>query len=70
MVAVLIFNHVYFGHFLLGAQLVNMAITKGLLPICEIHNFANTYLAKVNTFQDYGLFCFGVLSNLLSWRWI
>ena len=34
-----------------------------------IPNFANEYLGKVTKFQGYGLFRFGVLSNLLAWRW-
>ena len=46
-----------------------MATTKCLSLICEIPNFANAYLGKVTKFQGYGLFPFGVLSDLLAWRW-
>ena len=59
MVAVLIF----------GYKLVTMATTKRLSLIYEIQNFANAYLGKVTKFQGNGLFCFGVLSHLLGWRW-
>ena len=45
-----------------------MARTKGLSLICEIPNFADAYLGKVTKFQGYGLFRFGVLSNLLRWK--
>ena len=50
-------------------KLVTMATTKGLSLICEIPQFANAYLGKVTKFQGYGLFRFGVLSNLLARRW-
>ena len=46
-----------------------MATKKCLSPSYELENFANTYLGKVTTFQVDGLFRFGVLSNLLAWRW-
>ena len=46
-----------------------MAIRKRLSLISEILNFANAYLGKVTKFQGYSLFRFGVLSNLLAWRW-
>ena len=46
-----------------------MATKKCLCLIYELENFANTYLGKVTKFQGDGLFCFGVLSNLLAWRW-
>ena len=46
-----------------------MATMKDVSLICEIPNFANAYLGKVTKFQGYGLFRFGVLSNLLAWRW-
>ena len=50
-------------------KLVTMAKRKRLSLICEIPNFANAYLVKVTKFQGYSLFRFGVLSNLLAWRW-
>ena len=50
-------------------KLVAMAIKKRLSLIYELENFANTYLGKVTKFQVDGLFRFGVLSNLLAWRW-
>ena len=50
-------------------KLLTIATKKVLSPIYEIRNFANTYLGKVTKFQGNGLFCFGVLSHLLSWRW-
>ena len=46
-----------------------MATRKGLSLIFEIQNFANSYLGKVTKFQGHGLCRFGVLSNLLGWRW-
>ena len=46
-----------------------MATKKRLSLICEIPNFANAYLGKATKFQGYSLFRFGVLSNLLAWRW-
>ena len=46
-----------------------MATKKRLSLIYELRNFANTYLRKVTKFQGDGLFRFGVLSNLLAWRW-
>ena len=46
-----------------------MATTKGLSLICEIQNFGNTYFGKATKFQSYGFLHFGVLSNLLVWRW-
>ena len=46
-----------------------MATTKHLSLICEIPNFANACLGKVTQFQGHGLFHFGVLCNLLIWRW-
>ena len=46
-----------------------MATTKGISLICETPNFAGAYLGKVTKFQGYGLSRFGVLSNLLAWRW-
>ena len=46
-----------------------MATTKDLSLICEIPNFADAYLGKGTKFQGYSLFRFGVLSNLLAWRW-
>ena len=46
-----------------------MATKKRLSLIYELENFANTYLGKVTKFQGDGLFRFGVLNNLLSWRW-
>ena len=46
-----------------------MATKKRLSLIYELDNFANTYFGKVTKFQVDGLFRFGVLSNLLAWRW-
>ena len=70
MVAVLIFNHIYwFWSWTTLDKLVTMATTKGLSLICKIPNFANAYLGKVTKFQGYGLFRSGVLSNLQVWRW-
>ena len=46
-----------------------MATKKRLSLICETPNFGNAYLGKVTKFQGYSLFRFGVLSNLLAWRW-
>ena len=46
-----------------------MATTKYLSLICEIPNCADAYLGKVTQCQGYGLFRFGVLCNLLIWRW-
>ena len=46
-----------------------MARKKRLSLIYEVENFAYTYLRKVTKFQGDGLFRFGVLSNLLAWRW-
>ena len=46
-----------------------MATKKRLSLIYELENFANTYLGKVTKFQVDGLFRFGVLNNLLAWRW-
>ena len=46
-----------------------MATRKRLSVICKIPKFANAYLGKVTKFQGYSLFRFGVLSNLLAWRW-
>ena len=46
-----------------------MATGKRLSLIYEIPNFAIAYLVKVTKFQGYSLFRFGVLSNLLAWRW-
>ena len=46
-----------------------MATRKDLSLIYEIPNFANAYLGKVTKFQGYSLFRFGVMSNLLAWRW-
>ena len=53
---------------LLG-KLVAMATKKRLSLIYELENFANTYLGKVTKFQGDGLFRFGVLNNLLAWKW-
>ena len=50
-------------------KLVAMATKKRLSLTYELGNFANTYLGKVSKFQVDGLFRFGVLSNLLAWRW-
>ena len=51
-------------------KLVTMATNqRPISQICEIPNFANAHLGKVTKFQGYGLFRFGVLSNLLAWRW-
>ena len=50
-------------------KLVAMATKKRLSLIYELENFANIYLRKVTKFQGDGLFRFGVLSNLLAWRW-
>ena len=50
-------------------KLVAMATKKHLSLIYELENFVNTYLGKVTKFQGDGLFRFGVLSNLLAWRW-
>ena len=72
MVAVLIFNHVprllILAKTTLG-KLVAMATKKRLSLTYELENFVNTYLGKVTKFQVDGWFCFGVLSNLLAWRW-
>ena len=46
-----------------------MATKKRLSLIYELENFANTYLGKITKCQGDGLFRFGVLSNLLAWRW-
>ena len=46
-----------------------MATKKRLSLIYELENFAKTYLGKVTKFQGNGFFRFGVLSNLLAWRW-
>ena len=46
-----------------------MATRERLSLICEVPNFANAYLGKVTKFQGYSLFHFGVLSNILAWRW-
>ena len=46
-----------------------MATRKRLSLICEIPNFANACLGKVTKFQGHSLLRFGVLSNLLAWRW-
>ena len=70
MVAVPIFNHVYW--FWLKTtldKLVTMAIKKRLSLIYEIEKFTNTKLAKVPKFQGNGLLRFGILSHLLDWRW-
>ena len=70
MVAVLIFNQVYW--FWLKTtldQLVTMTTKKRLSLIYEIENFADTYLEKVTKLQGDGLLRFGVLSHLLGWRW-
>ena len=70
MVAVLIFNHVYwFWQKTTLGKLVAMATKKRRSLIYELENFANTYLGKVTKFQVDGLFRFGVLSNLLAWMW-
>ena len=70
MVAVFIFNHIYgFWQKTTLGKLVAMATKKRLSLIYELQNFANTYLGKVTKFQVDGLFRFGVLSNLLAWRW-
>ena len=50
-------------------KLVAMATKKRLSLTYELENFANTYLEKGTKFQGDGLFRFGVLSNLLAWRW-
>ena len=46
-----------------------MATKKHLSLIYELENIFNSYLGKVTKFQVVGLFRFGVLSNLLAWRW-
>ena len=46
-----------------------MGTRKRLSLICETPNFSNSYLGKFTKFQGYSLFCFGILSNLLAWRW-
>ena len=50
-------------------KLVAMATRKRISVIFELENFADTYLEKVTKFQGDGLFRFGVLNNLLAWRW-
>ena len=70
MVAVLISNHVYwFWQKTTLGKLVVMATKKRLSLIYELESFANIYLGKVTKFQVDGLFRFGVLRNLLAWRW-
>ena len=69
VVAVLTFNHVQ--SFLTGEALSTnwLPWQQDLSLICDIPNFVNAYLGKITQFQGYGLFRFGVLCNLLIWRW-
>ena len=46
-----------------------MATKKRQSVSYVIQHFANTYSGKVTKFQGNGLFCIGVLSHLLGWRW-